>query len=137
MAYDKATRSPTVEDRAARRDQERVRQQQRAARSRTIAWTCLALSVVAAAAWGFQRWRAANPTAQQRAIAAQAQARQGEVAAALAGQDVLAELRLAGEHLNMARTEQALAILERHAAQNHPRAMVQLALVYRDGYRVP
>ncbi|RZJ23802.1 MAG: sel1 repeat family protein [Haliea sp.] len=137
VAYDKATRSSTVEDRAARREQERARQQQRAARSRTLAWACLALAVVAAAAWGFQRWRAANPTAQEKALAAQAQARQGEVAAALAGQDVLAELKLAGEHLNMARTEQGLAILERHAAQNHPRAMVQLAIVYRDGYRVP
>ncbi len=37
----------------------------------------------------------------------------------------------------MARTAQALSILERHVAANHPRAIVQLAIVLRDGYRVP
>jgi len=137
VAYDKATRSPTVESRAARREEERVRQQQQSTRSRTFAWACLALAAVALAAWGFQRWRAVHPTAQQQAAAAQAEARLGQVAAAQAEQEVLAELKLAGEHLNMARTEQALAILERHASRNQPRAMVQLALVYRDGYRVP
>lgn len=137
VAYDKAQRSPTVERRAARRQQEQTHRQQHAARSRTAAWICLAVAVVAAAAWGLQRWRAAHPTGKERAVAAQAQARQAEVSAALAGQEILADLKQAEEHLSMARTPQALAILEKHVAANHPRAMVQLAIVHRDGYRVP
>lgn len=137
VAYDKATRSPTVESRAVRREQEEVRKKQQTERSRTLAWACLALAVAGAAAWGVQRWRAAHPGAQEKALAAQAEARRSQVATAQAEQDVAAELKQAADHLNMARTEQALAILERHAARNHPRAMVQLALVLRDGYRVP
>jgi TPR repeat protein len=50
---------------------------------------------------------------------------------------VQAQLQLADEHLRMARTEEALAILNRYAAEGNPRAMVSLAVVYRDGYRVP
>lgn len=137
VAYDKATRSPTVESRSARREEERLRQERGAARSRTLAWACLALAIGGGAIWGFQRWRAAHPSVQERAAMVQAEARSKQVAAAGAEQAVLAELKQAADHLNMARTDQALAILERHVAANNPHAMVQLAAVYRDGYRVP
>lgn len=137
MAYDKAAPSPVVEDRAARREVRRLRQARGAARSRTLAWACLALALAGGAVWGWQRWRAAHPSAQERAAAAAAGARLGQITQAQAEQDLQAELKQAAEHLNMARTDQALAILDKHVARNNPQAMVQLAAVYRDGYRVP
>lgn len=137
VAYDKASRSPSAQDRARERQERQQRQAGAARHSRAVAVVCLALAVAGAALWGFQRWRAAHPSAQERAAAAAADARKSQVTAAQAELEVQADLKAAAEHLNMARTEQALAILDRHVARNNPAAMVQLAIVYRSGYRVP
>lgn len=136
VAYDKVAAPPAVAQRAAQREEIAARS---AARSRTgpALWVLVALLVAGAIWWGVGAWRAKHPSAAQRAARAEAQARSDRVNAAVREQQVLAELKLASDHLSMARTEQALAILNRYAAQGNPQAMVALAIVYRDGYRVP
>lgn len=136
VAYDKVAAPPAVAQRAAQRQEKAA---QSAARSKTgpALWVLIALLVAGAAWWGVGAWRAKHPSAAERAARAEAQARSERVDAAVREQQVLAELKLASDHLSMARTEQALAILNRYAAQGNPRAIVALAIVYRDGYRVP
>jgi uncharacterized protein len=136
VAYDKVAAPPSVAQRAAKREEKAA---QSAARKRTgpAAWVLVAMLAAGAAWWGVGAWRAKYPSAAERAARAEAQARSGRVDAAMQEQQVLAQLKEADDHLRMARTEQALAILNRYAAQGNPRAMVSLAIVYRDGYRVP
>jgi hypothetical protein len=133
VAYDKVLASPALAQRAS----ERADRELRAARSRRPAgpWPLLMLLIGVAAVgwWGYAQWRAAHPSAAQRAAQAQAQGRLAEVAAASQELALATDIKTAEEHLRMARPQQGMEILQRRAAEGHPAAMTALAVAYQ-GY---
>lgn len=133
VAYDKVLASPAL----ARRASARADRELRAKRSRRPAgplpMVMLLIGVAAFGWWGYAQWRAAHPSAAQRAAQAQAQARLAEVSAASQALAVATDIKTAEEHLRMARPRQGMEILERRAAEGHPSAMTALAVAYQ-GY---
>ena len=133
VAYDKVIGSPAVAQRASDRADRALRLERSKRPSGPLPLAILALALGAVGWWGYGQWRAAHPSAAQRAAQAQAQGRLAEVAAASGELAVATDLKTAEEHLRMARPKQGMELLERRAAEGHPEAMTALAVAYQ-GY---
>ena len=133
VAYDKALGSAALASRARERAELELRAERAKRPAGVWPWLFLLLAAGSLATWGYTRWRAAHPTAAQRAAMAQADARLAEISSARKDLELAADLKTAQEHLRMARPKQGMEILQRRASEGHPRAMTALAVAYQ-GY---
>jgi uncharacterized protein len=132
VAYDKALSSSTAQ-RAQRRETPIHPSQRKPERSVPWGWVTLACVVLALGLAGW-KWRQGHPNASELSARAQNQTRSQEVAAAQA--QLATETELTTAYDNARRGEQpaqALATIERFAADGNTRAMLRLALLYGRG----
>jgi len=133
VAYDKVLDSAALATRVRDRADRELKAERAKRPTGPWPWLFLLLAAGSLCVWGYGRWRAAHPSATQRAAMAQADGRLAEISSARKDLEVAADLKTAEEHLRMARPKEGMEILQRRAAEGHPRAMVALAVAYQ-GY---
>lgn len=130
VAYDKVTLPTARSGRAKQRTEASSQARRLQPRPSRLPWLLLA-AVLAGTGWW--TWQQRTARTAQLATAPEVAARQAAVAAAADELAVQADIELAEQHLRMARPAEGLALLERHAAEGHPDAMMALGVAYR-GY---